>query len=579
MSASREKKERKDLTSTGIVDRRTEERRKQEKKDKRTTGMYIGIIAAMIVVFILCSLYNNQNFRKNMTAVTVDGTHYSAAVLDYYYYSAYNNFVNKYGDYLSMVGLDTSKSLKSQNYSDTETWDEYFRDQAVTSLIGTAAVYKKAQEAGFTLTDDQKSQIDDYYKSIESYCTSAGIKFEDYVHDIYGSYVTEDIFKTQTEMSYTAQLYDTQYKNSLTYTDDQINSYYSENSKDIDNVTYELYTADGKAASTTDSSGNTVSATDEQNKAAMSTASDNANAILARVQKGEALKTVANDYDSASYSEKVDQTYSAVSSVSADWLYDASRVKGDSTVIEDTDNSCYYVLVFESRSRYEYNTVNVRHILIAPESTTLSSSDAGYDADVAQKKADAKAKAESILNEYLAGSHTSDAFAALAEKNSSDTGSNTNGGLYENIYKGEMETEFNDWCFDSARQVGDTGIIETSYGYHVMYFDSVGKPYWMVQTEDALRTKDYNAWYSDITTKGVHKSFLGMKCIGGSMPVDSATNSSTTTSGATSGTTAGTTAGTTTGTASGTASSGSVSGTTTDTTSGTSSSTKSSSAS
>lgn len=530
MSASREKKDRKDMASSGIIDRRSEERRRQEKKDKRTTTMYIAIIVAMIVVFILCSLYNNQNFRKNMTAVTVDGTHYSAAVLDFYYYSAYNSFVNNYGDYLSYIGLDTSKNLKEQNYSEDETWDEYFRDQAVTSLIGAAAVYKQAQAAGFTLTDDQQTQIDSYYSSIEDYCKKSGITFDDYVHDIFGKYVSEDIFKEQTEISYISQLYNTEYKNSLTYTDDDIQNYYNENSKDIDNVSYEIYTADGSAKSTTDSDGNSVDPTDDEKAAAMSTASDTANAILARLEAGDDFATVAADYDSASYSAETDTSYSTAGATIGDWLFDDSRAAGDTTVIEDTDKSCYYVLKFESRGRSEYDTVNVRHILIEPEKTTLSSDDEGYDADVASKKAAAKAKAESILAEYLAGDKTADAFGALAEKYSSDTGSASDGGLYKDVYKGEMETAFNDWCFDSSRKTGDTGIVETNYGYHVMYFVSTGDPYWMVQSENALRDKDYNSWYSDITTKGVHKSFLGMKCIGGSLSSNSSSSPSTSSS-------------------------------------------------
>ena len=33
-----------------------------------------------------------------------------------------------------------------------------------------------------------------------------------------------------------------------------------------------------------------------------------------------------------------------------------------------------------------------------------------------------------------------------------------------------MVEEFEDWCFDEARQPGDHGIVKTSYGYHIMYF-------------------------------------------------------------------------------------------------------------
>ena len=33
-----------------------------------------------------------------------------------------------------------------------------------------------------------------------------------------------------------------------------------------------------------------------------------------------------------------------------------------------------------------------------------------------------------------------------------------------------MVANFNDWCFDASRQPGDHGIVETEYGYHIMYF-------------------------------------------------------------------------------------------------------------
>ena len=35
-----------------------------------------------------------------------------------------------------------------------------------------------------------------------------------------------------------------------------------------------------------------------------------------------------------------------------------------------------------------------------------------------------------------------------------------------------MVETFTDWCFDSSRQPGDNGMVETEYGYHLMYFIS-----------------------------------------------------------------------------------------------------------
>ena len=62
-----------------------------------------------------------------------------------------------------------------------------------------------------------------------------------------------------------------------------------------------------------------------------------------------------------------------------------------------------------------------------------------------------------------------------------------------------MVTAFNDWCFDEARQPGDTGIVETNYGYHVMYFVSTSQQtYRDFQIENALRSADMESWYNGL---------------------------------------------------------------------------------
>lgn len=107
-------------------------------------------------------------------------------------------------------------------------------------------------------------------------------------------------------------------------------------------------------------------------------------------------------------------------------------------------------------------TVNIRHILFL--------SDPNEDGTATEEeKANAKARAEELLTAVQA-TPSEDYFAELAKENSQDPGSKDNGGLYEYVAPGTMVEEFNDWCFDSARKPGDTGIVETTYGYHVMYF-------------------------------------------------------------------------------------------------------------
>ena len=61
-----------------------------------------------------------------------------------------------------------------------------------------------------------------------------------------------------------------------------------------------------------------------------------------------------------------------------------------------------------------------------------------------------------------------------------------------------MVTEFNDWCFDESRKPGDHGIVETSYGYHLMYFvENEGLSY-RGDIKDALQAEQYNEYLNGL---------------------------------------------------------------------------------
>ncbi len=173
---------------------------------------------------------------------------------------------------------------------------------------------------------------------------------------------------------------------------------------------------------------------------------------------------------------------SSLTSVDANisnWAFAEGRVAGDKAVLENAGQTGYYVVyLVKPEYRYEEKTVNVPHILIKAEE--------GADQDV---KDEAKAKAEEILEQWKAGAATEESFAELAKEYSED-GNASEGGLYENVNEGSMVDTFNDWIFDPSRKSGDTGIVETEYGYHVMYYVSDSDPYWQVQVENAMRTED-----------------------------------------------------------------------------------------
>jgi hypothetical protein len=133
----------------------------------------------------------------------------------------------------------------------------------------------------------------------------------------------------------------------------------------------------------------------------------------------------------------------------------------------------------------ESETRDVAHILVAFDSNKPTD----------EEKAAAKAEAEQILADFLAGEQTKDAFEKLGKEKTDD--SNV---IYEGVYEGQMVAEFEDWCFDEARKTGDTGIVETTYGYHVMYFIGEGKLAWENTAHDGVLGELFEAWLDEQAT-------------------------------------------------------------------------------
>ncbi|MBQ3878956.1 MAG: peptidylprolyl isomerase, partial [Oscillospiraceae bacterium] len=157
-----------------------------------------------------------------------------------------------------------------------------------------------------------------------------------------------------------------------------------------------------------------------------------------------------------------------------------------------SDESAYYVLFFIDRHDIDYNVVNMRHILVQPTQNE--------DGTVSDENAEAAiAETDSYLKEWEASDGTEETFAAMANQYSDDTGSNTNGGLYTDIYKGQMVRPVNDWLFDPERQIGDVTIVQSSFGYHLMYFAGTGANYKTTTVSAAMQTEDYDKWLADTT--------------------------------------------------------------------------------
>lgn len=504
MSASREKKKRQDLLSGGGMDPKAARAAEQKAAEKKAKILYSTLAIVFVVVAVFLVVYNSGIIERSRTALTIDGEKYSVAEVSYYYQDAYQSFLNSYGSYVSMFGLDTSKSLKSQNYSEDMTWDEYFKEQAVNNMKYIHAVLAKAEAENMTLDDEDMETFNTAVENVKNTASQYGYSYKSYLNVIYGAGMTTDIYENSVKDQLLASKYATAYGDTLTYTADEVEAYYEENKNSYDLVDGEYVSISGSPETKTDEEGNTIEATDEEKEAAMEAAKETADKILEEYEAGGDLEALAEEYG-ATYTGNEEMTYSSTYTY-GDWFFDEARTAGDTAVLADENYSRYFVVVFHDRKQDDALDYNVRHILITEDSLDLADGEEATDEMVAEK-------AQEILDSW---DGTEEGFAALAEEYSQDTGSKDNGGLYENVAKGDMVSEFENWCYEDGRQPGDTGIVKSSYGQHIMYFVGYGDtPYWYHACEKAMYNEDYSAWQTEMTdsvTAEVNES--GMASIG-----------------------------------------------------------------
>ena len=523
MSASREKQNRQEQVSSGWVDPKTAREAQQRKQEKRSNRLYGVIAVVFVLVAVAAIIYRSNIIPKMSTAATIDGEKYTAAEVSFYYQNAYRNLQG----YASYLGLNPSASLKDQTITgdaatmavalglgeakEGETWYDFILDQALKQMAQIQTALGRAAEEGFTYPAGVQAQYDDSMETLKSAAQASSVSVDQYLTNVFGTnLITEKIYGQELMRMLQFDAYANGYVEGLSYDEAALEEAYVADPKSYDKVSYESVSISGAAPSTTDEEGNTVEPTEEESAAAKAEAKAAADKMLADLRAGGDLSALAEANEATSYSENERGSYNG--SVLTEWLFDDARKAGDTAVLES--GSTYYVAVFHDRTRESYDSIDVRHILVQPSAGTIVSGEEGYEAEQAQLKDDAKAKAEALLEQWKSGEATEDSFAALAMEESTD-GSKYVGGLYTRVSQGDMVQAFNDWCFDPARQSGDTGVVETQYGYHVMYFVGTNAPAWQVAVAKTLENEAYGEWVDGLSAEStITRGESGLKYVG-----------------------------------------------------------------
>lgn len=286
-----------------------------------------------------------------------------------------NRFVEEYGSSIVQFGLDLSKPLKNQKYpyEGAENWEEFFADLALEQWKNCLGLMEMAKKEGFEFDPNLEKDLDEYIKTLDEFAKED--KFEsadELIQAYYGAGCDVEVYRAFTLMNTMANEY-----------------YYS-----------------------------VLEVTDEEVKAAYPT------------------------YKAELEEKKITETSGVMTSV--------------------------------------------RHILLCPKNGTKSE-DGKTMVYPDEEWAACLTKAENLLDTWKKGEATEKTFADLAAANTEDTASISVGGLYEGVSDdGKYVPEFEAWAVDASRKVGDTGIVRTDYGYHIMYYVS-GTPEHLYYTKILLQ--------------------------------------------------------------------------------------------
>lgn len=426
---------------------------------------------------------------------TVDGQKISIGMYDYYYASIVS-YYEQYASY-GYYSLDTTKDYSKQYTTDDDgnkiSWQKFFETEALKEVEQITTYYSKALEEGVTLTSAQKKTIEKQISTLKDSASQNDVSLDQYIKANFGTYCSEDTIRIMLEQYYLSANYKGKFKSETKVTDNDVDKYYNDHKNDYKKI--EFYYIASPYDATDDNSKNESIKTAEKIMAKMKDkksvialvpevySSYIDSQVKSSMEKDSTLtEKKAREEAVKSYESNVVTTVSGSDSPFDDkmntWLFsDDTKVGSKKYYIDESAGYIYIVLKTSKASVEEDETYTVRHILVAPESGSNSSSSTSEKTEYTDEQwAAAKKKADSILAKFNKTDKSEYEFAKLAEQYSTDSASTSSGsndsfgGLYESVTLGQMVPDFEKWSIDDSRKYGDTGIVKSDYGYHIMFF-------------------------------------------------------------------------------------------------------------
>ena len=293
MSASPEKKEQSRAE-------RDEKRRREEQKDRRSTAVYTVVAVVVVVAALVLMVWNSGLLQRNLTALDVNGVKYTAADVQYYYSSIYNEQARQYR-------FNSSQSVKKQVYDQAtgQSWYDHLMELAVENLTNSTALAAKASAEGFTLSAESQAQLDSFLSQVNTAWIGQASSRDAFVRASFGPYMTYDRMVELVSQEFLSSDYAQAQLDAIDHPDSDYEAYYQDNAGTLDTIIYTQLTFRA-GPPTTDDQGNPLELSDEEKTAAIEEQKPVQKALAeevqAKLEAGADVEDIAKEYEDQLYS-------------------------------------------------------------------------------------------------------------------------------------------------------------------------------------------------------------------------------------------------------------------------------------
>ena len=439
--------------------------------------MFLIVMAVIAVLILIWSVISLGNLNERMTSPLTVGNHdVSNAEFSFmYHYVLLENGVD-------IFKPDTEKMLQEPGENGFATAREYFLDATAKEIQATYMLYDDALEHGYSITEDHKERAEAYIDWLKTKADAIDVDLDTYIKGTFGPYVNKSLIMSVLPKVYFAEEYSGHQKlEELKATQEQAEQAYQDARNSYDLISYRVLRITFEQRE--EAYVKTANLHAEQIIEKMAGDQSQFESIAATFFSGEAQQRLlvpdSTLHKRVRYSEVTDPEWKS-------WLFDTSRVSGDTVIFKD-EYGFPIIFCFVERVRQEEPLRNVRFFYI-----NLEDQEAGTPGIPASEII--------TMSQTIFDSITDEASMITLETTYADQllDGSMRAVQQTSLYPGHNSDDIDDWIFDPARKSGDKIMFESDTQFLILFYvEASPNPEWYDRVNSFIRMDNYQAFVSE----------------------------------------------------------------------------------